>query len=132
VRDNALTAAYAIWKLDRQSRFVEECCRVATQDIDEVPKGTAVVILKRVFESSKDCMVQRSLARIVLDANATNGLRNRAYSAMVAVEHGLSTNELIRETDQLLEDVEELMSRRPVKLCDIDWTFVLSKIKTNS
>ena len=128
IRSAAILAAYAIWNMDRNSRFVDECCRVAAQDIDVEPRTTAIVILGNVFENSQDRNVQRSLAQVVIDTNASNFTRNYAFRTMLDVEYGwVSFDELLRETDELLRDAEAVIARQPVKL-DIDWDFVQSKL----
>ena len=128
VRSAAILAAYAIWYLDRNSRFVEECCRVASQDIDGHPRMSAVLILGDVFDNSQDRNVQRSLAQVVLDTNASNFLRNYAYRVMLRVEYGVTADELLRETDELLSDVDARLAGKTVTLLDIDWDFVQSKL----
>lgn len=83
-RAHAVTAGYAIWRLENDPQFIQNCCDMLIHDAYMQPRISAFYVLSLSLLRSPNRLIMRALATVVKEPRAPIELRNDAYGAILS------------------------------------------------
>jgi len=114
-RAYAVIAGYAIWRLEDDPQFIQECCDVVLHDAHTQPRMSAFYVLSLMLLRSLDRDIMRALAKVAKDPCSPIALRNDAYRAIrftllansteLEPSYGRETEELLRMDREVIERI---------------------------